>query len=138
MSKITKLGVIGACAMFLATPVYAAKQTMDDQSLAGITGKASNQATVSGNSSLNEFMNSAAGTVQVGYYQWNDDHSADASDHKGANDQSGANSMVQQNINAVENTLAWGGASQAATVNTASIGGNQKQTSWWIMYLGGF
>lgn len=138
MSKITKLGAIGAFALFLATPVYAAKQTMDDQALAGITGKGGNQTTISGTSSLDMSQVSTAGSVQAGYYQWSDDHSSDASNHKGANDQSGAHSRVQQNIAVQENSLAWGGPSQSVTLNTAAIAGNQKTQAWWTMYLGGF
>lgn len=138
MSTITKLGVAGACAILLAAPAYAARKTMDDQSLAGISGKGDNSATIGGSSSLNLFMGKDGGSVQVGFYQWNDNHSSDNSDHKGANDQSGNHSMVQEHIASVENTLAWGGASDAVTVNTAKVGGDQVTQSWWTMYLGGF
>jgi hypothetical protein len=138
MNTISKIGVSGALAMFLIAPVYAAKQTIGDEALDGITGKADNVATIQGNSTLTVGMSSSNGSVQVGYYQWNDDHSADASDHKGANDQSGANSGVQQNVNSTVNTLLWGAGAQVSTVNTAAIGESQDVESWGTMYLGGF
>lgn len=141
MKAMAKIGAISAVAMLLATPAYAAKQSISDHALDGIVGKGDNVSTITGNSSLIGEMGhggSDGGSVQVGYYQWSDDHSTDGSDHKGANDQSGAHSNVQAHIDAVENTLAWGGASQAVTVNTASIGGDQVVQSWWTMYLGGF
>lgn len=141
MKAIAKIGAIGAVAMLLAAPAYAAKHSISDHALDGVVGKGDNVSTITGNSSLVGLMGNGAadgGSDQIGYYQWSDDHSTDGSDHKGANDQSGAHSNVQAHIDAVLNTLAWGGASQASTINTASVGGDQVTQSWWTMYLGGF
>jgi len=142
MNTISKIGVSGALAVLMVAPVYAAKQSLGDNALDGITGKGDNTSTITGNSSLIGRMGGTtagdAGSVQVGYYQWNDDHSTDGSDHKGANDQSGANSGVQANVTASINTLLWGAGAQVSTINTASVGGTQDTESWGTMYLGGF
>ena len=103
-----------------------------------VSGK-SNTSTVGGvDTTTISGLTSVAGNVQVGYYQWDDDHSADTSLNKGGNLQSGDLSMVQQNATVLANQMAWGGASQSVTTNNADIGANQELTSWWIMYLGGF
>lgn len=136
-NKKTMLGVLGACAVLSTVPAYADKHTIGDKALDHITGKA-NSTTISGSNSLTMGMTADHGSVQVGYYQWDDSHQSDASNHKGANDQSGNHSMVQENVTAILNSLAWGGPAQLSTVNAASVAGNQNNTSWWIMYLGGF
>lgn len=138
MNTISKIGVSGALAVCLVAPVYAAKQTMGDDALASISGKDNNSAVITGSSTLNMSMSADNGSVQVGYFQWQDNHTSDGSDHKGANDQSGNNSGVQKTVAATINTLLWGAGAQVSTVNTAAVGSTQDTESWGTMYLGGF
>ena len=58
---------------------------------------------------------------------------------KGANNQSGINSQVQQNVTALTNALAWGAVAQSVTNNTNSpINGDQTVSSYAVMFIGGF
>lgn len=124
--------------MALSLPALANPLALSDNQLDVVSGKA-NTSTVGGIDITSiSGLTGVAGNVQVGYYQWDDDHSADASTNKGGNLQSGDNSMVQQNASVLANQMAWGGASQSVTTNNADIGNDQKMESWWIMYLGGF
>jgi len=140
MKSKTKFNI--ACASVLtmsaALPAFAAPLALSDAQLDSVSGK-DNSATVAGtNTTAVTGLNSVAGNVQVGFYQWTDTHSGDLSTNKGANLQSGNNSMVQQYAMVAANQLAWGGASHSITNNEADIGGEQLLESWWIMYLGGF
>jgi len=87
MKKATLiLGGIAVLAL-MAMPVWAGMSPIADSDLAGISGKASNQYLFSGTSNTSQILTSDnSANIQVGWYQWNDDHSADVSDHKGAND----------------------------------------------------
>jgi hypothetical protein len=124
-------------AMALALPAYAATTSIDDSALDSIAGKA-NTFTAGGTSSVQSMGNSTNGSIQVGFYQWDDSHAADASDHKGGNDVSGATSQVQQNVASGVNILGWGAAAQTMTVNSGSIGADQHSESWGTLYVGGF
>ena len=135
---IITIAVASVVAFTVALPAFAGPVAISDAQLDNVSGKA-NTATVGGSATTTvSGLNSIAGNVQVGYYQWDDNHSADASSNKGGNIQSGDHSMVQQNATVVANQMAWGGASQSITTNNADIGNDQTATSWWIMYLGGF
>ncbi len=126
MNTIWKIGISGALAVLMVAPVYAAKQSLGDSALNGITGNGNNVRTITGNSSLiSEMRNGGddAGSIQIGSHQWNDDHSTDGSNHKGANDQSGANSGVQAYVTASINALLWGASAQASTINISSVVG---------------
>lgn len=138
MTVITKPVLVGVLLTFAATPTFAAKHIVDNVELDGISARASNQVTITGNSFLKGLMNSSKGSIQIGSYQWSDDHSTDGSNHKGANDQSGAFSRVQQNITTSINALVWGAAAQVSTVNTAPVRGDQTTQAWATMFLGGF
>lgn len=136
-TKIT-IAVASVIAIAAALPAFAGPLALSDSQLDAVSGKA-NTASVGGvNTSTVSGLVSTSGNVQVGYYQWDDDHSGDQSSNKGGNIQSGDNSMVQQNATVAANQMAWGGASQSVTTNNADVGNDQKLTSWWIMYLGGF
>jgi len=136
-TKIT-IAVAGVVAMATALPAFAGPLAVSDSQLDAVSGK-DNTSTVGGvDTTAITGVTGVAGNVQVGYYQWDDNHSADASTNKGGNVQSGNNSMVQQNATVAANQMAWGGASQSITTNNADVGNDQKLTSWWIMYLGGF
>jgi len=135
---IITIAFASAVSLVSVLPALAGPLTLSDSQLDAVSGK-SNTSTVGGvdNTTISG-LTSVAGNVQVGFYQWDDDHSADTSLNKGGNLQSGDLSMVQQNATVLANQMAWGGASQSVTTNNADIGANQELTSWWIMYLGGF
>ena len=140
MSKTKMIAGLAATAAgaLLTMPVYASNlQSLGDNALEKITGKA-NTATFSGTNSTTIHADNTNGGVSVGYYQWDDDHSADASDHKGANDQSGASSNVQGSVSGEINTLLWGAGAQVTTTNTNLTAGSIDSESWGTMYLGGF
>jgi len=138
----TKTKITIACAsivaMAAALPAFAGPLALSDSQLDTVSGKA-NTSTVGGtDTTAISGLSSVAGNVQVGYYQWDDNHAGDQSQNKGGNLQSGDNSMVQQNAAVMANQMAWGGASQSVTTSSSDIGNDQTLTSWWIMYLGGF
>ena len=126
-----------AAATLLSAPVFAAKVPVSDEALDAVMG-ASNSTFVGGVSNSTVSGTNANGNIQLGHYQWSDDHSADASINKGANVQSGYVSQVQQNATAVANALSWGTVAQSVTTNSADIGHDQKSESWAVMYIGGF
>lgn len=138
MRPSLKLAIVWIFAIFVSAPAFADPHIVNNAALAGITARATNQVGISGNSFLNELMNSTNGSIQVGSFQWNDNHTGDQSDHKGANDQSGAFSRVQQDVSANINAIVWGSAAQVSTVNTAPVKGDQVTQAWSTMFLGGF
>lgn len=105
--------------LVMALPVWAAPMAVSDADLAGISGKNVSPANdgVGGISTTNQCnaliacTGEVSGSVQMGGFSWTDDHSADQSDHKGANDVSGDNSAVQQNVVATDNSIVWGAVS---------------------------
>ena len=136
-TKIT-IAVAGVMALAGAAQALAAPSVLSDSQLDSVSGK-DNVSSVAGvDTTTISGLSSVAGNVQVGYYQWNDNHAADQSTNKGGNIQSGDTSMVQQNAAVLANQMAWGGASQSVTTSSSDVGNDQTLTSWWIMYLGGF
>jgi hypothetical protein len=124
--------------MAMAGPAFAAPQSIGDEALDAIAGKA-NTSSVGGTDTTSITTGVGAnGNVQVGYYQWDDTHATDGSLNKGANDQSGATSNVQSNVVSTLNVIAWGAAAGVSTVNTADIGVDQVSESWATLYVGGF
>ena len=137
MKSIASLVAGLAAATLLSAPVYAAKVALDDEDLDAVSGM-DNSAFVGGSSYSSVSATNANGNIQVGFFQWDDNHSADTSTNKGANVQSGDFSQVQQNATAMTNALAWGAVAQAVTNNAATIGGNQRVESWAVLFIGGF
>lgn len=136
-TNMLTLASAAALTMSLALPVYAGTTSLTDEALDAVSGKA-NTASVAGLNTASVTGSTLNGNIQVGYYQWDDDHSGDQSTNKGGNLQSGDASAVQQNGTAVANTLAWGAVSQSVTTNNADIGNDQAMESWATMYIGGF
>ena len=136
-TNMLTLASAAALTMSLALPVYAGTTVLSDEALDAVSGKA-NVSTVGGTDTTSITGTTLNGNIQVGYYQWDDDHSGDSSTNKGGNLQSGNNSAVQQNGSAAANTLAWGAVSQSVTTNNADIGQTQAMESWATMYIGGF
>jgi hypothetical protein len=131
------LASAAALTMSLAMPVFAGTTALTDEALDAVSGK-DNVSSVGGTDTTNITGSTLNGNVQVGYYQWADNHAADQSTNKGGNLQSGDSSQVQQNGAALANTLAWGAVAQSVTTSSADIGNDQTMESWATMYIGGF
>lgn len=136
--KPTHLAVAAmAATVLMSAPAFADVTVVSDATLDTIMGEA-NSSFIGGISNSTVSGTNANGNIQVGSYQWSDNHSADTSANKGANNQSGDGSMVQQNATSVANALAWGAISQSVTTNSATVGHDQRSESWAVMYVGGF
>jgi hypothetical protein len=140
--KPIALVVAGMAATTLLTvPVFAAKTSLSDVEMAGISGKGQNGYTFTSDSTaLVSLSSDASANIQFDWYQWSDSHTGDASTNKGANDQSGSNSMVQQCITGSANALIWGSAGQNVLTNTGSsdVAGSQTNMSYGVFAAGGF
>ena len=137
-TNMLTLASAAALTMSLTLPVHAATTVVSDAALDAISGK-DNLSTVGASDTTSILGSTLNGNIQVGYYQWEDDHSSDKSQNKGGNIQSGSESQVQQSITVDANTLAWGAVAQSITTNTASsIGNDQTVEDWATMYIGGF
>jgi hypothetical protein len=126
-----------AAATLLSAPVYAEKIVLGDAALDAVYGEA-NSSIIYGNSNSTVSATNANGNIQLGSFQWDDNHSADSSTNKGANNQSADFSQVQQNVTATTNALAWGSVAQSVTINSADVHGDQKTESYAVMFIGGF
>ena len=128
-----------------ALPVHAAMSVVSDAELASISASSNIYSAAPsgcdecGGSSL---MQSSAGSdsnILVGSVQWQDNHSTDQSNHKGANDLSGANSQVQSNVTATVNAIQWGVmANSVIVVTDLTVSGGLNLESHATMFLGGF
>jgi hypothetical protein len=123
------VGVVFAVALWVL-PVTAEMALVGDTDLAQISGKNNSMGCGCGEASVD-------GSIQINDYSWTDNHAADNSNHKGANDQSGDNSQVQQTFVGQLNGITWG-AYAAITSTAVSVGGDQLGESWATLYLGGF
>ena len=132
--------------LVMALPVWAAPMAVSDADLSGISGKNVSTDTSGGPniSTTNECasgtcIGEVSGSVLYGSFSWTDDHSADASNHKGANDVSGANSAVQQNVVATDNSIVWGAISGMHFVSgDAGNSATQLIDSRAVQDIGGF
>lgn len=154
---LTVLAVVGVFTVALWVPAQAGMVAVGDSDLAAISGKA-NIATISGSDGLTQGADGSNGNVQVGYFQWDDLHTADSSNQKGANffnsgDGAAAGNKVQQNAVAVINEINWGAAANSATNvgnltlstagglsggGTGSTGGAVDIETWGTLFIGGF
>jgi hypothetical protein len=138
--KIASAAFATVVSLTMASPSILAKtNTVSDSQLDAISGT-DNVSTVGSTDSTSVIAGiGVGGNIQVGYFQWEDNHEQDNSTNKGGNIQSGDESQVQQAAIVNANGIAWGGMSDSVTINADSpIGGTQKLESWWIMYIGGF
>ena len=120
------------------TTALAAKVPLSDEELDAISGMANTMDVGNANSSIISGVNMNA-SIQIGSFQWNDNHTQDSSLDKGANNQSGIESQVQQYVTAVTNALAWGTVAQSVTINTNSpVHGDQRVSSYAVMFIGDF
>ena len=110
-------------AIFMSAPVFAAKVPLSDDAIAEISGSANNT-TFGGNSSATA--SSAGGANSNSLLAANsgpDVQTSDQNQNYAANNHSGSNSQVQQNIHGLNNALSVGAISQNAVVNSGgSVG----------------
>jgi len=135
------LGVgVAAVACLMASPVYAAKTTLDDADLGRVSGQ--NNIYTFGSVATSEITNSqdASANISIGWFQWQDDHSGDLSNHKGSNDQSGSNNATQQHVTATVNSIAWGSLGQSAITNSGKVtlSGPLINMAYGVFAAGGF
>ena len=127
-----------AAAILLSEPVIAAKALLSDEAIDEISGNA-NDYTFNGK--LNATVSLAGGASansQFDSYQWSDGHASDQSRNKGANNQSGAASQVQQNISGQANALFVGSASQNVLISKGGyVGGGQNNMAYAVVAGGG-
>jgi hypothetical protein len=132
------LGGMAMLALLLAVPVRSEMVTASDSDLSGITGKVNNTLTFTGGA-VTDITAGGSANVQFGWYQWNDDHSADVSINKGGNNQSGDTSAVQENVVADSNLINWGAAANLIWISaTESSTGSIAQMPYATMGVGGF
>ena len=136
---LTILAVVGILAVALWVPAQAGMVAVGDTDLAAISGKA-NLATISGVDTLLQGADGSNGNVQIGYYQWDDDHTTDQSNQKGGNifsSEGGANA-AQQNVTGVINEINWGAAANSATNVGGLTATDIDIETWGTLYIGGF
>jgi hypothetical protein len=137
---LTILAVVGILAVALWVPAQAEMVAVGDSDLATISGKA-NLASIAGTDALLQGADNSNGNVQVGYFQWDDDHSTDQSNQKGSNifsSEGGANA-AQQNVTGVINEINWGAAANSASnVGSLTTSGDVDIETWGTLYIGGF
>ena len=142
--KPIALAVAGmAAATLLSAPVFAAKVSLSDEAIDAVAGKDNTYTFSSDNTSTVSLASDASANIQFDWYQWQDFHTNDTSQNKGANDQSGSASQVQQSISGEANALIWGSAGQNVLTNNEGSGGvgvasSQVNMSYGVFAGGGF
>jgi hypothetical protein len=128
-----------AAGTLMSAPVFAATTALSDTALDAVTGKANSFAFGATTTTNITAGDDASANIQVGWFQWTDDHSTDGSLDKGANNQSGASSNVQSNITTTANALFWGAVGQNTVENTGTtIAGTQTNMGYGVFTNGGF
>lgn len=134
--KTNLLITVASAAVLASSMAYAGTTSISDSDLEAIAGK-DNSATFA-STNINVTLSSGNGDVQVGFYQWDDNHSADTSNEKGGNTANGDTSNVQNGVTALNNIFGWGAAAQVDTTVGGSIAGTYATESWGTLYVGGF
>ncbi len=127
-----------AAGTLVSAPLFADPAALDDSSLDAVAGKANAYKFTTTVGTSNTMGSDNSANIQFGYYQWSDDHSADASKVKGGNDISGVSSQVQQNATAANNAIFWGGWTANNIINTAPVASQQMNMAYATMGAGGF
>lgn len=138
-ARALKISLATLAACLLSARACAGVTTLSDTDMSHITGE-SNIYNLGGGSSMQVTSINSTANVQLGMVQWSDDHSADTSNHKGSNDQSGTNSQVQAHITAEANAIAWGSIAQSVlhNVGTTVLNGPETNRAYSVFVDGGF
>jgi hypothetical protein len=133
--KTNLLITVASAAVLASSMAYAGTTSISDSDLEAIAGKDNSAQFAS--TAINVTLASGNGDVQIGFYQWDDNHSADASNEKGGNSANGTSSNVQNGVQALNNIFGWGAAAQVDTT-AGSIGLSFDSESWGTLMVGGF
>jgi hypothetical protein len=133
--KTNLLISVASAAVLASSMAVAGQASLSDSDLDAIAGK-DNAATFTSTAILIT-QGSGNGNVQIGFYQWDDLHTADGSYAKGGNTANGATSQVQNGVSGVNNIFGWGAAAQVNTT-AASTGASFANESWGTLMVGGF
>lgn len=125
-----------ASAALLTSVAHAGQVSMSDSDLDAIAGKDNAAAFASTN--INVTLSAGKNDVQVGFYQWDDNHSADTSNEKGGTTANGDSSNVQAGVTALNNIFGWGWADQIDTTVGGSVTAAYDSESWCAMFVGGY
>lgn len=131
-------GVVAIC--MSASPAFASKSSLSEKTLGDVTAK-NNTYSFGDTATSTLYQTDTRGSnILFGWYQWQDDHSGDLSNHKGANDQNGTNNATQQNVTATVNSLAWGWISQNNLTNgkVVTLSGPELNMAYGVTAVGGF
>ena len=128
-----------AAATLLTAAVQAAPAVVGDAEMDAIAGKANTAGSTTATIGVTASMsgdNSA--NIQLGFYQWSDDHTADGSFVKGGNRTDGTVSNVQANAVTENNAFYWGGLGQNALTTAGTIGDVTVNMGYGTFGNGGF
>jgi len=129
-------------ALLMALPVWAEMAAVSDSEMAGITGKAAtNTLTFSTGAFTTQSASSdTSANIQVGWYQWSDNHNLDGSQQKAANDFDSANfsNQAQQNVTAAINAINWGATGNGEIVAGSLTTSDFTNMDYAVMAVGGF
>jgi hypothetical protein len=135
------LAGLAVLAMALSVPVWAEMVSVSDSDLAGISGK-DNLFTFAGETSSSQSANDdSSANIQVGWYQWADNHSADTTNQKASNyfsSGSAEGNSVQQNAVAAINAITWGATGNGQFTAASISGGDFTNMDYAVMAVGGF
>ena len=135
--KTNLLITVASAAVLASSMAYAAPSSVSDDALDSIAGKGTNSASFA-TTAIGVTLASGNGDVQVGFYQWDDDHNADGSYAKGGNTANGTSSNVQNGVAALNNIFGWGAAAQVVTTVGGSVAATFDSESWGTLMVGGF
>lgn len=128
-------------AMALAVPVWAEMISVSDTDLAGVAGKA-NTFTFGGGTTSDQTANSdSSANIQVGWYQWSDNHAGDTTNQKASNYFSSGSQQgneAQQNVVAAINAISWGATGNGQFTAASISGGDFTNMDYAVMAVGGF
>ena len=135
--KTNLLITVASAAVLASAMACAAPSSVSDDALDSIAGKGNNTATFT-STAIGVTLASGNGDVQIGFYQWNDDHNTDSSYAKGGNTANGTSSNVQNGVTSLNNIFGWGAAAQVATTVGGALAGTFDSESWGTLMVGGF
>lgn len=137
--KTNLLISVASAAVLASSMAVAGQSSLSDAALEQITGKDNSATFTTSTTIANTMAGTSNGNVQVGFYQWEDNHSGDLSYAKGGNTANGDTSNVQASVTGENNIFGWGAAAQVSTnVGAGSIGDSFNSESWGTLMVGGF
>jgi hypothetical protein len=129
-----------AAASLITAAVQAAPAVLGDSDLDAISGKNNTAGSASATIGISaQYTGSdASANIQVGFYQWFDNHGSDGSTVKGGNQVDGTSLTVQSGSSALNNAFFWGGLGQNNLAVTSGIGASSSNMAYGTFANGGF